>query len=123
MTIDELIGRNIRRRRRILGWTQRELGEAIGATFQQIQKYECAANRISAARLWQIAAALGVGVESIYPGKNQTQSSSAQRRQDVELEELITAILQLPPAARAKLMAERPDLASNEIQAVLALSA
>ena len=56
--IDLHLGRRLRRRRRLLGLTQQQLGDRIGIRFQQIQKYECGANRISAARLWELAEAL-----------------------------------------------------------------
>ena len=47
--IDVHLGRRLRRRRRLLGLTQQQLAAAYGVRFQQIQKYECAANRMSAA--------------------------------------------------------------------------
>ena len=53
--IDELVGRNIRLLRLSRGMTQTELAEAIGATFQQIQKYEKGQNRTSAGRLFAAA--------------------------------------------------------------------
>jgi transcriptional regulator with XRE-family HTH domain len=56
--IDLHLGRRLRRRRRLLGLTQQQLAVQVGIRFQQIQKYECGANRISAARLWQLAEAL-----------------------------------------------------------------
>ena len=56
--IDLHLGRRLRRRRRLLGLTQQQLATQVGIRFQQIQKYECGANRISAARLWQLAEAL-----------------------------------------------------------------
>ena len=56
--IDLHLGRRLRRRRRLLGLTQQQLAMQVGIRFQQIQKYECGANRISAARLWQLAEAL-----------------------------------------------------------------
>ena len=49
--IDIHLGRRLRRRRRLLGLTQQELAHACGVRFQQIQKYECAANRMSAGAL------------------------------------------------------------------------
>src|SRR5687768_17039814 len=58
--IDVYLGKQLRRRRRMLGLTQQQLAGAVGVRFQQIQKYECGANRISAARLWQLAEALEV---------------------------------------------------------------
>src|ERR1700686_2170077 len=66
--IDIHLGRRLRRRRRLLGLTQQQLANACGVRFQQIQKYECGANRISAARLWRIAAALDVEVGYFYEG-------------------------------------------------------
>jgi len=53
--IDVHLGKRLRRRRRLLGLTQQQLAGACGVRFQQIQKYECGANRISAARLWQLS--------------------------------------------------------------------
>jgi len=46
---------------------QADLGKAIGVTFQQVQKYERGYNRVSASKLWQCAAALGVGIHYFYP--------------------------------------------------------
>lgn len=66
--IDNHLGRRLRRRRRLLGLTQQQLANTVGVRFQQIQKYECGANRISAARLWQLAEALGVPVGYFYEG-------------------------------------------------------
>jgi len=66
--IDVHLGRRLRRRRRILGLTQQQLAGACGVRFQQIQKYECAANRMSAARLWQLSEVLEVPVSYFYEG-------------------------------------------------------
>jgi len=66
--IDLHLGRRLRRRRRLLGLTQQQLASVVGVRFQQIQKYECGANRISAARLWRISAALEVPVGYFYDG-------------------------------------------------------
>jgi transcriptional regulator with XRE-family HTH domain len=66
--IDEHLGRRLRRRRRLLGLTQQQLATTCGVRFQQIQKYECAANRMSAARLWQLAQALDVPVSYFFEG-------------------------------------------------------
>lgn len=60
--VDLLVGRQLRRRRRLLGLTQQQLADAIGVRFQQIQKYECASNRLSVALLWKLACALDVDV-------------------------------------------------------------
>jgi len=66
--IDLHLGKRLRRRRCILGMTQQHLASAIGVTFQQIQKYESAANRISAYRLWQLSEALEVPVSYFFDG-------------------------------------------------------
>src|SRR5690606_29912592 len=54
--------------RRLLGLTQQQLAGSVGVRFQQIQKYECGANRVSAARLWQLAEALETPVSYFYEG-------------------------------------------------------
>ena len=66
--IDRHVGSRIRMRRIMLGMSQETLGEALGLTFQQVQKYEKGTNRIGASRLWQIAETLGIPVESFYEG-------------------------------------------------------
>jgi transcriptional regulator with XRE-family HTH domain len=66
--IDEHMGKRLCRRRRLLGLTQQQLASACGVRFQQIQKYECAANRMSAAKLWQLAQVLEVPVSYFFEG-------------------------------------------------------
>lgn len=66
--IDVEIGKRIRHRRWQLGMTQQQLGEKCGVKFQQIQKYETGANRVSASRLWEIAAATGMEVADFFDG-------------------------------------------------------
>ena len=66
--IDFHLGKRMRRRRRLLGLTQQQLAESCGVRFQQIQKYECGANRVSAARLFRIASALEVPVGFFFEG-------------------------------------------------------
>jgi transcriptional regulator with XRE-family HTH domain len=66
--IDLRLGQRLRRRRRLLGLTQQQLAVAVGVRFQQIQKYECGANRISAARLWQLSQALETPAAYFFDG-------------------------------------------------------
>jgi transcriptional regulator with XRE-family HTH domain len=66
--IDVHLGRRLRRRRRLLGLTQEDLAQACGVRFQQIQKYECGANRMLASRLWQLAQALDAPVSYFFEG-------------------------------------------------------
>lgn len=65
--INAEIGARIRRYRKALGYSQTDLGRQIGLTFQQIQKYENATNRVSAGCLVQIANALHVPVQHLLP--------------------------------------------------------
>ena len=71
--IDLHLGRRLRRRRRLLSLTQQQLASAVGIRFQQIQKYECGANRISAARLWQLSEALEIPIGYFYDGLTEAQ--------------------------------------------------
>lgn len=66
--VDAQVGRNVRRRRIELGMSQTALAQACGITFQQVQKYENGGNRVSASRLWQFAAVLGVTVVYFFEG-------------------------------------------------------
>ena len=74
--IDLHLGKRLRRRRRLLGLTQQQLAGVCGVRFQQIQKYECGANRISAARLWQLSEALEVPVGYFYDGLTEMMASA-----------------------------------------------
>lgn len=65
---DVHLGRMLRRRRRLMGLSQTALAKACGTGFQQIQKYECGASRMSAARLWQVAGLLGVDLDYFFEG-------------------------------------------------------
>lgn len=58
--VDQMVGDRIRRRRILMGLTQDQLGETLGISYQQVQKYETGANRVSAGRLYLIAQKLGV---------------------------------------------------------------
>ncbi|WP_244645297.1 helix-turn-helix domain-containing protein [Salinarimonas ramus] len=62
-------------RRMMIGMSQERLGDALGLTFQQVQKYEKGTNRIGASRLHQIASILGVQVEFFYEGAPQAEGA------------------------------------------------
>src|SRR5271154_7056246 len=64
--IDVHVGNRVRLRRTLLGMSQEKLGEAIGLTFQQVQKYERGANRIGASRLWELSGVLDVPVQYFF---------------------------------------------------------
>ncbi len=64
--IDVHVGARLRQRRTLLGMNQTDLGDALGLTFQQVQKYENGANRISASRLFALSRVLDVPVEYFF---------------------------------------------------------
>lgn len=66
--IDHLVGQRLRWRRRELRLTQEQLGEKLGLTFQQVQKYEKGVNRISAGRLYELSTVLDIPVLYFYEG-------------------------------------------------------
>lgn len=66
--IDRHVGLRIRMRRKELGISQEKLAESIGLTFQQVQKYERAANRVSASKLWEMSRALTTNISYFYEG-------------------------------------------------------
>jgi transcriptional regulator with XRE-family HTH domain len=64
--MDVHVGSRVRLRRMLLGMSQEKLGEHLGLTFQQVQKYEKGVNRIGASRLFDLAKVLGVPVQFFY---------------------------------------------------------
>src|SRR6186997_1732132 len=64
--VDVHVGTRVRLRRTLLGLSQEKLGEAIGLTFQQVQKYERGANRIGASRLWDLSRVLDCPVSFFF---------------------------------------------------------
>lgn len=70
--IDTIVGERIRRRRILTGQTQDQLGDALGVSYQQIQKYETGANRVSAGRLYLLAEKLDVSPAWFFDGLGKT---------------------------------------------------
>ncbi len=64
--IDQLVGSRVRQRRMALGMSQEKLGEHLGVTFQQVQKYEKGVNRVGASRLQRIAEVLGAPISFFF---------------------------------------------------------
>jgi len=74
--IDVQVGTRVRLRRMLIGMSQEKLGEMLGLTFQQVQKYEKGVNRIGAGRLFQVAHILGVPIDYFYEGVNGVSESA-----------------------------------------------
>lgn len=78
--IDIHVGHRVRLRRTLLGWSQEKLAQALGLTFQQVQKYERGANRIGASRLFDLSRVLDVPVSFFFddmPGEASAQARGA----------------------------------------------
>lgn len=74
--IDVHVGMRLRARRRILGMTQEKLGELLGLTFQQVQKYERGANRIGSSRLFELSQILQTPVSYFFEGMSGETSAA-----------------------------------------------
>ncbi|WP_245913527.1 helix-turn-helix domain-containing protein [Caenispirillum bisanense] len=77
--VDVHVGSRVRLRRTLLGLSQEKLGEAIGLTFQQVQKYERGANRIGASRLWDLSRVLDVPVSFFFEEMDESVASRSPR--------------------------------------------
>jgi transcriptional regulator with XRE-family HTH domain len=110
--IDKHVGSRVRMRRMMVGMSQEKLGDALGLTFQQVQKYEKGTNRIGASRLQQISLVLQVPVSFFFegvplPGEKQDGLS------DSESPAFLTEVLATPDGlklARAFKRIENPKL-------------
>jgi transcriptional regulator with XRE-family HTH domain len=109
--IDVHVGSRIRQRRWMVGMTQQQLAEKVGIRFQQVQKYETGANRVSASRLWRISRALGVAVGHFFDGlEDQDGVSEASEHDETanlkqrEAQELLRAYYAIPEPQRRHLL-------------------
>jgi len=78
--VDMHVGKRVRLRRTLLGMSQEQLGTELNITFQQVQKYERGANRISASRLWDISQILDVPISYFFDDMSQDTMKSSPRR-------------------------------------------
>ena len=113
VAIDRHVGARLRMRRTMLGMNQTQLGKAAGLTFQQIQKYENGANRVSASKLYHFAGVLSVPVSFFFEGVEPTPRSKRRAsHQEAELLhrretlELVRAFLLIPNLAVRKSLTE-----------------
>ena len=92
--VDVHVGGRIRLRRRELDMSQQQLGEKLGISFQQVQKYEKGTNRVGASRLWQIAEILNVHIRFFFEGLEGAPEAEEEHIQSrvIELAQLIETI-------------------------------
>lgn len=100
--VDIIIGRNVKTLRLMRGLSQVQLAEALGLTFQQIQKYETAANRISASRLVEIARILDVESSALLPDAARPSPPAILTKEEHEVLKYYGAIAN--PTLRASIM-------------------
>ena len=109
--VDFHVGRRIRHRRWLLGMTQLQLAEAISIKFQQVQKYEAAITRVSASRLWDIAAAQSVMVSYYFEELQDASSDTTIVPKDLDERilnrdtiEFVSAVYKLPIVQRKRIV-------------------
>ena len=106
--VDAHVGKRIRHRRWLVGMTQQQLAEQVGIKFQQIQKYETGANRVSASRLWDIAEALEIPVSFFFEGiaeatEDETSAVPSDLMGDKEALDLVRSYYSIPENQRRRL--------------------
>ncbi|MDD9922210.1 MAG: helix-turn-helix transcriptional regulator [Boseongicola sp.] len=108
--VDVHVGKRIRHRRWMVGMTQQQLAESVGIKFQQIQKYETGANRVSASRLWDIAETLAAPVSFFFEGLAEPTNTSPELDSvpgdilaDKEALELVRSYYSIPETQRRRL--------------------
>ena len=105
--VDVHVGQRIRQRRWMLGITQQQLADQVGIKFQQIQKYETGANRVSSSRLWDISAVLEVPVAFFFEGLEGQAPGSDEARGDIltdkEALDLVRTYYAIPETQRRRL--------------------
>lgn len=105
--VDVHVGKRIRHRRWFVGKTQQQLAEGVGIKFQQIQKYETGANRVSASRLWDISDALDVPVAFFFEGYGEQKETDSQipanLMADKEALDLVRSYYAIPENQRRRL--------------------
>ncbi|ATG36208.1 MULTISPECIES: helix-turn-helix domain-containing protein [Phaeobacter] len=108
--VDVHVGKRIRHRRWLIGMTQQQLAELVGIKFQQIQKYETGANRVSASRLWDISDALSVPVSFFFEGLQDDAAPASDKAQvpddlmgDKEALDLVRSYYAIPENQRRRL--------------------
>ncbi|MFP3943842.1 MAG: helix-turn-helix domain-containing protein [Alphaproteobacteria bacterium] len=108
--VDVHVGQKIRHRRWLVGMTQQQLASAVGIKFQQIQKYESGANRVSASRLYDISRAMNVPVSYFFEGLEEGAQGEVESSadlavlQDKETAEVIRAYYAIRPETRRRLL-------------------
>ncbi len=103
--VDVHVGKRIRERRLSLGMSQEKLGDYLGLTFQQIQKYEKGTNRISASKLWAVSNLFEVPIEWFFDGLGKAGKGQEDVMTKPEARQLARNYLACPRPTRDRLRA------------------
>lgn len=118
--IDRIVGQRLRWRRRELRLTQEQLGERLGLTFQQVQKYEKGVNRVSAGRLFEMASQLSVPIAYFFEGADEVVSSQLAMRETGDAPELPIIDAQSMELIAAFQKIDDPDLRRSLLHTIRA---
>jgi transcriptional regulator with XRE-family HTH domain len=94
--VDLHVGGRVRMRRKLLGVSQEQLADSLGLTFQQVQKYERGANRVSASKLYEIAKTLQVPVAFFFDGLADPMEGSSGDEVGQKAERIVQEFLTTP---------------------------
>jgi transcriptional regulator with XRE-family HTH domain len=97
--VDVHVGSRVRLRRTLLGLSQEKLGDALGLTFQQVQKYERGANRIGASRLFDLSRVLDVPVSFFFDDMAE-DATERKPAVDIDIDEMSQGGFDVDPMAR-----------------------
>lgn len=124
--LDIHVGQRLRMRRGLAGLSQEKLAEAVGVSFQQIQKYENGSNRVGARRLFDLGQVLSVPVEWFFEGfagvvpvsavAEQTQNLSEDTFTRKETIDLLKAYYQLPESVRKHVLAMVKSMKTDDAE-------
>lgn len=112
--VDSHVGGRVRMRRKLMGIRQDQLAEAIGLTFQQVQKYERGSNRISASKLYDIAEVLNVDMGFFFEGLPDPVGGEAVDEAGQSVDRTVRAFLETPEGL--ELASIFPQIARGKIR-------
>mgnify|MGYP001217790932 FL=1 len=115
--VDVHVGQRVRQRRVLCGLSQTELANAIGLTFQQLQKYERGMNRISASKLWQISQVLDVPVQWFFKEFAEPKDEEDKRKESFHMKretlELVRNYVAAPADVQQKFLSLVKSIANS----------
>ena len=106
------MGQKIREQRNLAGMTQTELAKKLGISFQQIQKYEIGANRVSASKLFEIAKCFNATVSSFFPEGDDLVEYTSINHEEADL---VTAYREAPPQIKTAVRSLLLSLARDKL--------